>query len=150
MNSKVNRDEITRMAREAGFVVDEEAQQHQPNCIFHTWHLIDEGLERFANLVYEHTWKEAGIAAMAFWCEGWDNLPPPLQGPTVAETATTQQPVEQTPPSEYRRGYWDGFAIGKREGRIEAEDALAEPALEQNFCCRCGKRTRDIHTCTPP
>lgn len=32
MNSKVNRDEITRMAREAGFVVDEEAQQHQPNC----------------------------------------------------------------------------------------------------------------------
>jgi hypothetical protein len=21
---------------------------------------------------------------------------------------------------------------------------------EQNFCPRCGKRTRDIHTCTPP
>ncbi len=60
--------------------------------------------------------------------KGGGNLPPPLQGSTVAETATTQQPVEQTPPSEYRRGYWDGFAIGKREGRIEAEDALRADA----------------------
>jgi hypothetical protein len=24
------------------------------------------------------------------------------------------------------------------------------PQLEQNFCSRCGKRTNDIHTCTPP
>lgn len=60
--------------------------------------------------------------------KGGGNLPPPLQGSTVAETATTQQPVEQTPSSEYRRGYWDGFAIGKREGRIEAEDALRADA----------------------
>ncbi len=47
----------------------------------------------------------------------------------VAENATTQQQIEQTPPSDYRRGYWDGFLIGKREGRIEAEDAAkqAEP-----------------------
>ena len=29
---------------------------------------------------------------------------------------------------------------------------LAQPAqrTEQNFCPRCGKRTQDIHTCTPP
>ena len=26
---------------------------------------------------------------------------------------------------------------------------LAE-RTEQNFCSRCGKRTKDIHTCTPP
>lgn len=32
--------------------------------------------------------------------------------------------------------------------RLEA--ALAEPTLERNFCPRCGKRTRGIHTCTPP
>jgi hypothetical protein len=24
------------------------------------------------------------------------------------------------------------------------------PQLEHNFCPRCGKRTNDIHTCTPP
>jgi hypothetical protein len=31
--------------------------------------------------------------------------------------------------------------------------ALAQPEQEQNFCPRCGKRTKDlthIHTCTPP
>jgi rRNA maturation endonuclease Nob1 len=28
--------------------------------------------------------------------------------------------------------------------------ALAQPAQERNFCPRCGKRTNDIHTCTPP
>lgn len=28
--------------------------------------------------------------------------------------------------------------------------ALAQPAQERNFCSRCGKRTNDIHTCTPP
>ena len=44
----------------------------------------------------------------------------------VAENATAQQRVVETPPSDYRRGYWDGFNIGKREGRIEAEDALAQ------------------------
>jgi hypothetical protein len=65
--------------------------------------------------------------------KGGGNLPPPLQAEpvaAVAENATTQQFVGETPPSDYRRGYWDGFNIGKREGRIEAEDALAQQALE--------------------
>ena len=30
------------------------------------------------------------------------------------------------------------------------KEALAQTAQEQNFCSRCGKRTQDIHTCTPP
>lgn len=47
----MTRDEIMRMAREAGFVVDEKAQQYQPNCIFHTHHMVDELLARFAALV---------------------------------------------------------------------------------------------------
>jgi len=60
---------------------------------------------------------------------GKDSLPVES---VVAENATTQQQIEQTPPSEYRRGYWAGFAIGKREGRIEAEDALAQQAEPQD------------------
>ncbi len=28
-------------------------------------------------------------------------------------------------------------------------EAVAQPE-ERNFCPRCGKRTADIHTCTPP
>jgi hypothetical protein len=47
----MNRDDIIKLAREAGFVVDEKAQQHQPNCIFHTHHMVDELLVRFAVLV---------------------------------------------------------------------------------------------------
>lgn len=49
----MTRDEIIRMARKAGFVVDEISQDHQPNCIFHTHHMVDELLARFAALVAE-------------------------------------------------------------------------------------------------
>jgi hypothetical protein len=55
--------------------------------------------------------------------------------------------------------YW-----GKAEHRRTREDerraesaitslrqAIAElESQERNFCPRCGKRTNDIHTCTPP
>jgi uncharacterized protein YfcZ (UPF0381/DUF406 family) len=44
-------EDIIEWAREAGFVIDEVAQQHQPNCIFHTHHMVDELLHRFAALV---------------------------------------------------------------------------------------------------
>ena len=30
------------------------------------------------------------------------------------------------------------------------KEALAQPPEPRNFCPRCGKRTWDIHTCTPP
>ena len=41
----------------------------------------------------------------------------------------------------------------KDEAIAAIKEALAQPAQEQNFCPRCGKRTADlttIHTCTPP
>jgi hypothetical protein len=35
--------------------------------------------------------------------------------------------------------------------KLVAAKAIAElESQEQNFCSRCGKRTNDIHTCTPP
>ena len=37
-----------------------------------------------------------------------------------------------------------------RDAITAIKEALAQPALEQNFCPRCGKRTWDIHTCTAP
>ena len=55
----MTKDEIIRIAQEAGFVVDEKAQQHQPNCIFHTHHMVDELLERFAAAVCESLAAEA-------------------------------------------------------------------------------------------
>lgn len=47
-------------------------------------------------------------------------------------------------------GEWQGSTERKEEVVTAIKKALAQPALEQNFCPRCGKRTKDIHTCTPP
>jgi hypothetical protein len=33
--------------------------------------------------------------------------------------------------------------------KLVAEKTLTQ-RTEQNSCSRCGKRTKDIHTCTPP
>ena len=39
-----------------------------------------------------------------------------------------------------------------KEVILQAADELERLSqrTEQNFCPRCGKRTNDIHTCTPP
>jgi hypothetical protein len=43
------------------------------------------------------------------------------------------------------RNYLIAFA------KLVAAKAIAElESQERNFCPRCGKRTNDIHTCTPP
>jgi hypothetical protein len=47
----MTKDDIILMAHKAGFLIDTHAQQYQPNCILSTYGLIDENLERFANLV---------------------------------------------------------------------------------------------------
>ena len=46
----MTKDDIIRMAREAGFLIDTHAQKYQPNCILSTHGLIDDNLQRFANL----------------------------------------------------------------------------------------------------
>ena len=46
----MTKDDIIKLAREAGFLIDTHAQQYQPNCILSTHGLIDENLQRFANL----------------------------------------------------------------------------------------------------
>jgi len=50
----MTKDDIIRMAHKAGFLIDTHAQQYQPNCILSTYGLIDENLQRFANLVAKH------------------------------------------------------------------------------------------------
>ena len=50
----MTKEEIIRIAHKAGFLIDTHAQQYQPNCILSTHGLIDENLERFANLVAKH------------------------------------------------------------------------------------------------
>ena len=61
----MTRDDIIEMAREAGFVINEKARKHQPNCIFHTHYMVDEMLERFAHLVAAHEREECAKIADA-------------------------------------------------------------------------------------
>ena len=44
---------------------------------------------------------------------------------------------------------WDDLYVVYLNGVYDGKKA-ALASLEQNFCPRCGKRTKDIHTCTPP
>ena len=46
----MTKDDIIKLAREAVFLIDTHAQKYQPNCILSTHGLIDENLQRFANL----------------------------------------------------------------------------------------------------
>ena len=43
-------------------------------------------------------------------------------------------------------------SVDAQKAIADMGQALAQPApvQERNFCPRCGKRTNDIHTCTPP
>jgi uncharacterized protein YfcZ (UPF0381/DUF406 family) len=63
-------EDIIKWAREAGFVIDEVAQQHQPNCIFHTHHMVDELLTRFAALVRADEREACVEAVRKEWMDG--------------------------------------------------------------------------------
>lgn len=65
----MTRDEIIKMAEESGFVVDEKARQYQPNCIFHTHHMVDELLDRFAALVAAAEREACAMVAELVACE---------------------------------------------------------------------------------
>jgi hypothetical protein len=58
--------------------------------------------------------------------------------------------------TEYQRGYETGFIDGMQKQAQSSVDKAVNAMsqrTEQNFCSRCGKRTKDsthIHTCTPP
>ena len=45
---------------------------------------------------------------------------------------------------------YDFFDNNLRAKKLTEIYTTHPPQLEQNFCPRCGKRTNDIHTCTPP
>ena len=43
-----------------------------------------------------------------------------------------------------------GWNAALRQAMASLRQTIAEAEQERNFCPRCGKRTNDIHTCTPP
>ena len=68
-------------------------------------------------------------------------LAQPVQEPVYWEVRCTAHPkwmrVDEQQFDEYVANGWEGQRL-----------YTAPP--QRNFCPRCGKRTNDIHTCTPP
>jgi hypothetical protein len=122
----MTQDEIIEMAKQAGI---EEAYS-----LKHNQYLVrfkDGSLEAFAKLV-----EEKALAEHA-----------------MRETQRLGQEIEQEPvvhdplPRACNLAGVDYQTFLK----IKAYMPVAPPQrTEQNFCSRCGKRTKDIHTCTPP
>lgn len=50
----------------------------------------------------------------------------------------------------YDERLYAGHAASVYMAAWDASDTHPPQRTEQNFCSRCGKRTNDIHTCTPP
>ena len=72
-----------------------------------------------------------------------DKLAQPAQEPTLQKKDSRE---------DYYKRYDDLYVVylnGVYDGK-KAALAEAERGRERNFCERCGKRTKDIHTCTPP
>jgi len=111
---------------------------------------------------------------VAFKCgDAMVHIKPPIYGNTHPPQRTEQETVECD--GDFPEGFDKSLDIPAQALR-QANAALCEvtnnrmwdvPALaermlmfcrnthppqrtEQNFCSRCGKRTNDIHTCTPP
>jgi hypothetical protein len=61
------------------------------------------------------------------------------------------QEIEQEPFGYFRYDIRLDAWVQSRDSNQGAAFYIHPPQhTEQNFCPRCGKRTNDIHTCTPP
>ena len=63
----------------------------------------------------------------------------------MRETQRLGQEIEQEPVT-----YWKEHAQGLQRDYDSLLADFQAQQEERNFCQRCGKRTKDIHTCTPP
>jgi len=60
---------IKALAKQAGFIVDNDSEKYQPQCIQATHSLIDEPLKKFAELVAAHEREECAkvVDAWGVW-----------------------------------------------------------------------------------
>ena len=79
---------------------------------------------------------------------GWKPLTTPLQ-PAQEPASVTYKEVADTM-NALRKGTVEQRQIAAEMENKRLYTTPQQPALERNFCPRCGKRTKDIHTCTPP
>ena len=62
----------------------------------------------------------------------------------------TQKEILEIAEQVYGKCEWSEAALMRLVTFAKLVAAHPQPTEERNFCPRCGKRTNDIHTCTPP
>ena len=142
----MTQDEIIEMAEQAGF-----------DCYGEhiTWDdvICTNELKAFAKLVADKAIAELESQEPLAWLVEFENGEQELHFDKQS-VGETQTPLYTTPPQRTEQE-----PVGDEIASIIAcRDMLdAQPvpprSTEQNFCPRCGKRTKDlttIHTCTPP
>ena len=68
-----------------------------------------------------------------------------LREHAMREVQRLGQEIEQEPVA-----YWKEHAQGLQRDYDSLLADFQAQLEERNFCPRCGKRTKEIHTCTPP
>jgi hypothetical protein len=68
-----------------------------------------------------------------------------LREHAMREVQRLGQEIEQEPVA-----YWKEHAQGLQRDYDSLLADFQAQQEERNFCQRCGKRTKEIHTCTPP
>ncbi len=68
-----------------------------------------------------------------------------LRENAMREVQRLGQEIEQEPVA-----YWKEHAQGLQRDYDSLLADFQAQQEERNFCQRCGKRTKEIHTCTPP
>ena len=99
-----------------------------------TWDTPSEAFNEWWDSDYDDSTNPYEKDTFAYWA--WAGWQAALAQPEQAEVLAQAVP-DETLTIVYQSGYYDG-----------KKAALA--GREWNFCERCGKRTQDIHTCTPP
>jgi hypothetical protein len=86
--------------------------------------------------------------------QGWSDAPEAIEARQAIAETEKQEPVAWMWDVYNGAGY-TSRGIGFQQTNIPFAKHTPlythpQPTEERNFCPRCGKRTNDIHTCTPP
>jgi hypothetical protein len=159
----MTQDEIIDMAIKAEFVSHGKPSEEDSELFVCT----DKDILRFAKLVAERALadpmrevqrlgQEIEQEPVAWWNNTGTHIDLNVSGRGTPLYTTPPQRTEQEPVELPCCGYTDASAIkwNSFNGVVQCHNCgqtyTPPQRTEQNFCSRCGKRTKDIHTCTPP
>ena len=120
------------------------------NCGSYAFNLYKDGIDQ-GNLCDVHYWQAKALAQPEQEPVAWINEHGHIDcGLDAILDPTGWTPLYTAPPQPQPVAYWKEHAQGLQRDYDSLLADFQAQLKERNFCPRCGKRTKDIHTCTPP